>query len=373
MLEKFSQIVALAILFATAGPALGFADECKSLWIERNEIFQERGFCFGSNLGKGYFGNEGCTTKSPTLSVSEKTRVSQIKTREGHLNCAEERSGWTVASLLNHQPVAASQPADAASISSQIASWRAGADIGCQGIGSMEQVEKIAQNGSIDAQVYMAWSYWQGNQCGIPKNESRSMKWAQLAANQDDAEAQLALAYYFEYGTKAVPLSGLASEDESFDVGGNSDRIGKDDEQAWNWIVRSANQGYAPAFAVAAHFYVRGKYVPNDNSEAYKLYLAAVDRGFTDGYYGAAGVMFNTVREAYVMKDQTKFDESSVIAMEFYIVAQHAENPFMHRLPQAESHNSAFVENAMAMAEGWMSAEQYSRALASAETELSRN
>ena len=92
----------LAIILISAVPALAVADECKSLWIERNQIFKDQGYCFGSQLGQGYFGNAGCTTKSPTLSDSQKSRVEVIKRREAQLNCAAQKKNWTVASLVNN-------------------------------------------------------------------------------------------------------------------------------------------------------------------------------------------------------------------------------------------------------------------------------
>lgn len=101
--RKINFRTALIVLaLGVTSPLAASADECKSLWIERNQIFKNQGYCFGSALGKGYFGNSDCTTKSPSLSSSQQKRVAAIKRREGQLNCAAKKENWTVASLRNN-------------------------------------------------------------------------------------------------------------------------------------------------------------------------------------------------------------------------------------------------------------------------------
>jgi uncharacterized protein len=265
--------------------------------------------------------------------------------------------------------VLVSGQASAASVSDRLSEWRKGIDHSCKDIGNMAAIEQIAKDGNVDAQVFMTWSYWQGNQCGVSRDEFQSKEWAQRAADQEDAEAQLAVAYYFENGYKMEPIEGITSDD-NFDVGGGLDRIGKDEELAWNWIVSSANQGYAPAFAIAARFYFQGKYVPSNASEAYNLYMEAGKRGYTDGYFGAAGVMFGSVRTSYIMKDAKNFDEGSVIAMWLYYIADKTDTTFFHRLPHASAYNRIYVENSIAALREWMSPEQLARARQDADETL---
>jgi hypothetical protein len=101
--RKTSFRAALIVLaLGVTSPLAASADECRSLWIERNQTFKNQGYCFGSTLGKGFFGNSGCTTKSPSLSSSQQKRVAAIKRREGQLNCAAKKKNWTVASLRNN-------------------------------------------------------------------------------------------------------------------------------------------------------------------------------------------------------------------------------------------------------------------------------
>jgi len=60
---------------------------CFDLWYERNDIYQSRGYCFGSAKGKANFSNEGCYTSNPILSPSEKLRVESIQAEEARLKC----------------------------------------------------------------------------------------------------------------------------------------------------------------------------------------------------------------------------------------------------------------------------------------------
>lgn len=60
---------------------------CDSLWFQRNLIFHRNGYCFGGKRGQEVFGNDGCHTKSPTLSADETTQMNQIKAAEKQLGC----------------------------------------------------------------------------------------------------------------------------------------------------------------------------------------------------------------------------------------------------------------------------------------------
>ena len=60
---------------------------CDSLWFQRNLIFHRNGYCFGGKRGQEVFGNDGCHTKSPTLSADETTQMNQIKAAEKELGC----------------------------------------------------------------------------------------------------------------------------------------------------------------------------------------------------------------------------------------------------------------------------------------------
>lgn len=60
---------------------------CEKLWIERNAIFDAKGYCFTTEKGQRYFDNSDCTTSSPVLSVREKARVESLRAQEKALGC----------------------------------------------------------------------------------------------------------------------------------------------------------------------------------------------------------------------------------------------------------------------------------------------
>jgi YARHG domain len=79
-----TSITALAL---TAGLAPAGAASCYDLWYERNQIFDDNGYCFKSDLGKETFDNSDCYTSHPDLTRAEQRRVAAIKARERAKGC----------------------------------------------------------------------------------------------------------------------------------------------------------------------------------------------------------------------------------------------------------------------------------------------
>jgi hypothetical protein len=75
-------MLSLAVL---ASPVL--AQSCYDLWYERNEIYDNNGFCFKTQLGMETFDNSDCWTSNPKLSKAERRRVDQIRSEERRRNC----------------------------------------------------------------------------------------------------------------------------------------------------------------------------------------------------------------------------------------------------------------------------------------------
>lgn len=80
----FVTTIALSILTALA-PA--HAASCYDLWFERNQIYDEAGLCFKSQLGQDTFDNSDCRTDRPKLTRSEESRIFEIKAIEDAKNC----------------------------------------------------------------------------------------------------------------------------------------------------------------------------------------------------------------------------------------------------------------------------------------------
>ncbi len=77
--------IALAGLCVTIVPAA--AQSCYDLWYERNQIYNDNGFCFKTQLGRETFDNSDCYTSNPRLSRAEQRRVEQIRREEWRRGC----------------------------------------------------------------------------------------------------------------------------------------------------------------------------------------------------------------------------------------------------------------------------------------------
>lgn len=74
-------------------PLASYAQEpCDDMWFVRNLIFDQNGYCFGSNLGQAVFDNSNCITKSPDLSKDDKAKIAAVKNMEGRWGCKIDTS-----------------------------------------------------------------------------------------------------------------------------------------------------------------------------------------------------------------------------------------------------------------------------------------
>jgi hypothetical protein len=70
----------LAITVSTA-----HAQNCYGLWVERNSIYKEAGYCFHTQRAIHHFGNAGCMYDSEAqvpLSSGDRARIAQITRME---------------------------------------------------------------------------------------------------------------------------------------------------------------------------------------------------------------------------------------------------------------------------------------------------
>ncbi len=61
--------------------------QCFQLWLARNEIYKRRGFCFSTKRAIRVFGNAGCVTRKPRLSLTERRNIRTIRTYEIRRRC----------------------------------------------------------------------------------------------------------------------------------------------------------------------------------------------------------------------------------------------------------------------------------------------
>lgn len=75
---------------ASAGDIQGDAYSCQELWVMRNQIYKDNGYCFKTAKAINYFGNGGCEYHSEgavPLSKSERRIVRDIKRSEARQGC----------------------------------------------------------------------------------------------------------------------------------------------------------------------------------------------------------------------------------------------------------------------------------------------
>ena len=78
-------LVALALVTALPGAAM--AASCFDLWYARNQIYDDNGFCFKTDLALQYFDNSDCWTKRPSFSKSEQRAINAIVAEEKRRHC----------------------------------------------------------------------------------------------------------------------------------------------------------------------------------------------------------------------------------------------------------------------------------------------
>lgn len=67
---------------AQAGDIQGDAYDCNELWVMKNQIFKDRGYCFKTSKAIAQFGNAGCQYDSQAdvpLSDTDRTVIADIK------------------------------------------------------------------------------------------------------------------------------------------------------------------------------------------------------------------------------------------------------------------------------------------------------
>ncbi len=91
----FWRITAAVLVLAgaiLAARSRSYAQDCQSLWVERNLYYRNAGFCFKQPRAIKYFGNGGCSFKYPAalpLSRNVRKRIAQITQAEQKLGCSE--------------------------------------------------------------------------------------------------------------------------------------------------------------------------------------------------------------------------------------------------------------------------------------------
>jgi hypothetical protein len=85
-------VLGIAAAGIVAGTALPAAAQgiCESLWVERNSIYKDAGYCFKTRRAISYFGNAGCRYEYEgdiPLSYGQRARIQQILAEERVNGC----------------------------------------------------------------------------------------------------------------------------------------------------------------------------------------------------------------------------------------------------------------------------------------------
>jgi hypothetical protein len=83
-------IAALGLLAIGAASAAKAQDVCGQLWVERNSIYKDYGYCFKTARAIGYFGNGGCVYQREgdiPMRRADRARINQIVAQERAYGC----------------------------------------------------------------------------------------------------------------------------------------------------------------------------------------------------------------------------------------------------------------------------------------------
>jgi len=89
--------VALAAALVASTAASAVAQDyrgwsCRDLWVERNQIFKDAGYCFNTQRAVRYFGNAGCMYDRQAdvpLSASQRRIIAEIVRVERFTGCTD--------------------------------------------------------------------------------------------------------------------------------------------------------------------------------------------------------------------------------------------------------------------------------------------
>ena len=84
--------IVLILLASSLGASVANAqgDACSRLWVQRNQIYKDNGFCFKTERAISYFGNAGCQYDyegDVPLTRGERARIARIIADERSLGC----------------------------------------------------------------------------------------------------------------------------------------------------------------------------------------------------------------------------------------------------------------------------------------------
>ena len=90
LLPFITASLVFATLVGTIAPPAQAQGACQRLWVERNSIYKDAGYCFKTERAIRYFGNAGCSyddQRDVPLSSNDRRRIADIVAEERDLGC----------------------------------------------------------------------------------------------------------------------------------------------------------------------------------------------------------------------------------------------------------------------------------------------
>jgi TPR repeat protein len=180
-------------------------------------------------------------------------------------------------------------------VSPALAGWQEGREAFDQGDSTtaLKEFGPLAEQGSKEAQAMLGYIYSNGGKWGVQKNLQEAYKWYRLAAENGEAQAQVALGRMYWEGRdipqdyrEAMRLFELAAAQGA--SGGqtslgimylNGNGVEKDYEAALKWFRLAAEQGDGLAQLQLGHMYYEGMGVPQDLVQAHVWFSFAATKG----------------------------------------------------------------------------------------------
>ena len=185
---------------------------------------------------------------------------------------------------------------------------------------ALVELRKVAEDGSVDAQVVLGRMYADGE--GVPKDGAEAVAWFRKAADQGFAEAQFDLGYMYASGHGAP----------------------HDDVQAAVWYRKAADQGDATAQYILATMYEDGRAGSRDYAQAAAWYCKAAVQGDATAQSALAS-MYESGRG--VPRDYAQ------VAVWYYEAAEQGDREAQHRLGVMYSHGNGVAQD-YAQAAKWL-------------------
>lgn len=169
---------------------------------------------------------------------------------------------------------------------------------------SISALEKAAEDGDIEAIMFIAKAYQNGNY-GVRQNMQKAYQWYLKAARQENSEAQFEVSRIMNFGIgNNNPEEGLKWLYKSADngyapaqvtlgtlliwAGNEAGDPQKNAKAAFEYFIKAAKQSFPSAFTELANCYYNGLGVPRNLDMALEYYQKAVDAGVKSAYLGMA-------------------------------------------------------------------------------------